>query len=83
MENAPETTELSYWKKIPTSVLLNICAEINKSNVAQMRASVMETEITHQLRVQLLTLAVMSSDTETRNWIKRELEAHNVDKCTD
>ena len=75
MEDAPETTERSYWKKLPTSVLLAICAELNKSHLAQNRASVMETEVSGQLRVQLLTLAVMTSDTEVGLWIKRELEA--------
>ena len=77
MEDAPETTELWYWKKLPMSVLLAICTEINKSFLAQIRASEMETEITDHFRLQLLTLAAMNSNFEIKSWIKRELEAHN------
>lgn len=79
MENAPETTERSYWKKLPMSVLLAIYAEINKSNLAQIQAAEMEIEVTDQLRLQLLMLAAMNSDFEIKAWIKRELEAHHVD----
>ena len=61
--------------EMPLSVLLAICSEINTSNMAQMRASAMTTKITPQLRAQLLTLATMMSNNETRNWIRRELEA--------
>ena len=75
MGDAPETTERAYWKKLPTSVLLAICAEINKSNLAQIRAAEMETEVTDQLRLQLLMLAAMNSNFEIEAWIKRELEA--------
>ena len=57
------------------SVLLAICAEINKSNLAQIRAVEMETEVTDQLRLQLLMLAAMNSNFEIEAWIKRELEA--------
>lgn len=64
-------------KKLPMSVLLAICTEINKSNLAQIRATEMETEITDQLRLQLLTLAAMNSNIQIQTWIKRELEAHN------
>lgn len=74
MEDAPETTELGYWKKLPTSVLLAICAEINKSNLAQIRAAGMETEVSGQLRAQLLMLAAMNSNFEIKAWIKRELD---------
>jgi hypothetical protein len=74
MEDAPETTEQSYWKKLPTSVLLAICAEINKSNLAQIRATEMETEVSGQLRAQLLMLAAMNSDFQVQAWIKRELD---------
>ena len=77
MEDAPETTERWYWKKLPTLVLLVICAELNKSNLAQLRASEMEIEITDQLRLQLLALAAMNSNFEIKAWIKRELEAHS------
>lgn len=64
-------------KKLPMSVLLAICSEINKSNLAQIRATEMETEVTDQLRLQLLALAAMNSNFEIKAWIKRELEAHS------
>ena len=61
--------------EMPLSVLLAICSNVNTSNMAQMRASAMTTKITPQLRAQLLTLATMMSNSETKNWIRRELEA--------
>ena len=74
MEDAPETTELGYWKKLPMSVLLAICVEISKSNLAQIRATEMETEVSSQLRAQLIMLAAMNSDFQVQAWINRELD---------
>ena len=75
--DAPETTERSYWKKIPMSVLLAIYSALNKSSAAQLRAADMQVEISDQVRVQLLALAAAHQNPEIKAWIKRELEAHN------
>ena len=60
--------------KIPMPVLLTICSEINKSNLAQIRSAEMEVELPDEIKSQLAYLSILMSDRQKARWIERELE---------